>query len=122
MSAKKKAKSKAAAKRKPTNLREARKTKLAGDGGGPKGPTGRYWTQWIEPKGAALLSETLGPCYFVVKNHGPDGVMLMAQYGDVMDLPSGKVRATYGHGTIRVENRGEKWVLIEFDFLPIFKK
>ena len=68
MSAKKKAKSKAAAKRKPTNLREARKPKLAGHGGGPKG---RHWNatgrQWIEPKGAALLSETLGPCYFVVK-------------------------------------------------------
>ena len=48
--------------------------------------------------------------------------MLVAQHGDVMDLPPGKVRATYGHGTIRVENRGEKSALIEFDFLPIFKR
>ena len=119
MSAKKKAKSKAGAKRKPTNARETTpKPKLAGRGGGPKG----HWTQWIEPKGAALLSETLGPFYFVVKNHGSDNIMLVAQHGDLMDLPPGKVRATYAHGTVRVENRSEKWVLIEFDFLPIFKR
>jgi hypothetical protein len=119
----KKEKTKAAAKRRPTNLREARKIKpLAGHGGGPKGSPVTHWSQWIEPKGAALLSETLGPFYFVVKNHGPDGIMLVAQHGDLMDLPPGKARATYGHGTVRVENRGEKWVLIEFDFLPIFKR
>ena len=39
-----------------------------------------------------------------------------------MDLPAGKVRTTYAYGTIRVENRGEKSVLIEFDFLPILKR
>ena len=101
----KKEKTKAAAKRRPTNLREARKIKpLAGHGGGPKGSPVTHWSQWIEPKGAALLSETLGPFYFVVKNHGPDGIMLVAQHGDLMDLPPGKVRATYGHGTVRVEN------------------
>ena len=96
--------------------------KIAGHGGGPEGPTGRFWTQRIEPRRAALLSETLGPCYFVIKNHGPDGIMLVAGYGDLMDLPAGAVRATYADGTIRAENRGEKSVLIEFDFLPIFKK
>jgi hypothetical protein len=114
---------KAAAKRKPTNARTTKPTpKPAGHGRGPEGPTGRFWTQWIEPRGAALLSETLGPCYFIIKNHGPDGIMLVAQHGDLMDLPPGKVRATYAHGTIRAENRSEKWVLIEFDFLPIFKR
>jgi hypothetical protein len=48
--------------------------------------------------------------------------MLAAGHGDLMDLPAGAVRATYAHGIIRVENRGEKSVLIEFDFLPIFKR
>jgi hypothetical protein len=89
---------------------------------GPEGPTGRFWTQWIEPHGAALISELLGPIYFVIKNHGPDGVMLVAAHGDMMDLPPGKVRATYAHGTVRVENKGEKSALIEFEFLPISKK
>jgi hypothetical protein len=40
------------------------------NGGGPQGPGGKYWTQRIEPKGAALLSETLRPCHLVVKNMG----------------------------------------------------
>jgi hypothetical protein len=106
------------------NLREARKTKpkLATHSAALEGPAGRFWTQRIEPKGAALLSETLGPCYFVIKNHGPEGIRLVAGYGDLMDLPAGKVRATYAQGTIRAENLGEKSVLIEFDFLPIFKR
>ncbi len=109
---------KAAAKRKPTNARKPKpkpKPKLAGHGGGPKG----HWSQWIEPKGAALLAQTLMPCHFVVKNHGPESLRLVAQNGDLMDLPSGKVRATYAHRTVTVENRSEKWVLIEFDFVPI---
>jgi hypothetical protein len=96
--------------------------KFARHSGGPEGPSGRFWTQWIEPRGAALLSETLGPCYFVIKNHGPYGIMLVAGHGDLMDLPAGAVRASYAYGTIRAENRGEKSVLIEFDFLPVFKR
>jgi hypothetical protein len=48
--------------------------------------------------------------------------MLMAQHGDLMDLAPGAERATYAYGTINVENRGEKPVLIEFDFLPIHTK
>lgn len=94
---------------------------LAANGRDLDGPSG-HWTQRIKPRGAALLSETLGPCYFVIKNHGPDGVMLVAGHGDLMDLPAGAVRATYACGTIRAENRSTKSVLIEFDFLPIFKR
>jgi hypothetical protein len=86
-----------------------------------KGCTG-HWNQWIEPKRAALLSQTEGPIYFVVKNRGSNTVMLMEQHGDLMDLAPGAVRATYAYGTINVENRGEKPVLIEFDFLPIHTK
>jgi hypothetical protein len=58
----------------------------------------RYWTQWIKPRGAALLSETLGRCYFVIKNHGPASVKLVAAHGDLMDLPAGAVRATHASG------------------------
>jgi hypothetical protein len=113
----KKGKSTALATRKRTNLHEARKANL--DDATFEGPSGRFWTQWIKPKNAALLSQTLGRCYFVMKNHGPNNVMLMAHQGDLMDLPSGAVRATYAHGTITVENRGKNSVLIEFEFLPI---
>jgi hypothetical protein len=48
--------------------------------------------------------------------------MLVAQNGDLKDLPPGAVRATYALGTITVENRGENPALIEFEFLPIYLK
>ena len=81
-----------------------------------------HWNQWIAPKGAALLAEALGRVHFVIKNHGPNGVFLVAAHGDAMDLPSGAVRATYAHGTVRVENDSEDPVLVEFEFLPILLK
>jgi hypothetical protein len=84
--------------------------------------SGRFWTQWIAPKGAALLSERVGPVYFVVKNHGQTNVLLVAEYGERFDVSPGTVRATYGRGTIRVENPGDKPALIEFEFLPILIK
>ena len=59
-----------------------------------------HWIERIEPRGTALLSKTLGPIYFVIKNRSPNGVFLMAEYGDLMDLPPGKVRATYAAGTV----------------------
>jgi hypothetical protein len=58
-------------------------------------------------------------CYFVVKNHGPDDVLLVAEHGDYFDLRAGAVRATYAHGVIRVESKGEKSAFIEFEFLPL---
>ena len=103
------------------STKNAKKAKRVGPGGGPEDPSG-HWTQWIDPKGAALLSETLGRAHFVCKNHGPNGVTLVAAHGDLMDLPAGAVRATYAHGTVRVENESEESVLIEFDFLPLHFK
>ena len=81
---------------------KAKKTELARLGGGPEGPSGRFWTQWIEPWGVALLSQTLGPVYFVVKNRGPNDIWLAAQCSDLMDVRAGDVRATYAYGTITV--------------------
>jgi hypothetical protein len=102
-------------------MASSKKVKMAvgGNGGGPDRPSGRFWTQWIKPKGAALLSETLGRAYFVIKNHGPSAVLLVAENGDLMDLVAGAVRATYVHGELRVENPSKDPVLIEFDFLPL---
>jgi hypothetical protein len=100
------------------NSHKAKQAKSAGNGGGPNVPTGK-WSQLIKPKGAALLSQTLGPIHFVIKNCGSNNVMLMAQQGDQMDLSPGAVRATYARGTITIENWGEKPALIEFEFLPI---
>jgi hypothetical protein len=102
--------------------KKAKMAKLAGNGGGPDRPSGRFWTQWIEPKSAALLSETLGPVHFVVKNRASNNVLLVAENGDVFDVSPDTVRATYARGTIRVENPGEKPALIEFEFLPIYLK
>ncbi|HXW64793.1 MAG TPA: hypothetical protein VEK74_06905 [Burkholderiaceae bacterium] len=90
-------------------------------GGAPDGPIG-HWTQLIKPKGAALLAETLGRVHLIVKNHGPNGVFLVAAHGDAMDLPAGAVRATYAYGMVRVENESEDPVLIEFDIQPIHIK
>ena len=102
-----------------TQLTRAKKTKLTGHSGGAEGPSERFWTMRIKPKGAALLSQTLRPCHFVIKNHGSNNIKLVAQQGDLMDVPPGAVRATYAHGTVTVENSGEKSVLIEFEFLPV---
>src|SRR2546423_13654765 len=93
---------------------KAKKTQVACLGRAPEGHSGRFWTQWIEPKGAALISQTLRPCHFVIKNHGPNSIRLVTEYGDLMDLAPGAVRATYASGTLTVENGGEKSVLIEF--------
>jgi hypothetical protein len=82
-----------------------------------------HWTQWIEPKRVAFISENLMPVHFVIKNHGPGPVFLVAQQGKHMDLGPNVVHVTYAYGIIRVENRDEKLgALIEFDFLPIFRK
>jgi hypothetical protein len=99
----------------------AKKAKRTGNGRGPDCPIG-HWTQWIRPKSAALLAETLGRVHFVIKNHGPNGVTLVAAHGDLMDLPAGAVRATYAHRTVRVENKSEDSILVEFDFLPLHFK
>jgi hypothetical protein len=114
---KRKANSAAMAKRKPpVRKRESN------NGDKLSKPSGSFWTQIIAPKGAALLSERLGPVYFVVKNHAEDNVVLVAGQGDLMDLRPGAVRATYARGTIRVENKAKKPALIEFQFLPVCLK
>ena len=82
-----------------------------------------HWTQTIEPKRAAFISENLMPVHFVVKNHGPVSVFLVAEHGKQMDLGPDAVHATYASGKVWVENRDEKsGAMIEFDFLPIFRK
>jgi hypothetical protein len=99
----------------------AKKAKFTGNDGGPDGPIG-HWTQRITREKPALISEQGVRCYFIVKNHGPDSAYVVAQYGDHYDLPQDTVRVTYAHGTIRVENRGDKSALIEFDILPLNHK
>jgi len=107
---------------KKASSKKSKTAKLIGNGGGgPNGPSG-HWTQEITRGTAALLSERGVRCYFVLKNHGPDAVFLVAEYGEHFDLPAGAVRATYAHGIIRVENRGEKSAFLEFDFLPLQSK
>ena len=48
------------------------------------------------------------PVHFVIKNHGPGPVFLVAQGGKHMDLSPDAPHATYAHGIISVENRSEK--------------
>jgi hypothetical protein len=65
-------------------LTRVKKTKRAGHSGGAEGPSGRFWTMWIKPKGAALLSQTLKPCHFVIKNHGSNNIRLVAQLAPII--------------------------------------
>ena len=103
--------------------KKVKKAKLSGHSRGPKGPTGKFWTQWIEPKRTAFISENLMPVLFVIKNRGPAPVFLVAEHGKQMDVGPDAVHATYAWGKVWVENRDEKSAaLIEFDFLPIFRK
>jgi hypothetical protein len=81
---------------------------------------GGHWTMEIEPRGAALIAQTLRPCHLVIKNHGPGQLWLVANGGDLMDLPPGTLRATYVRGALTVEVRDEKPALMELDFLPVF--
>jgi hypothetical protein len=81
-----------------------------------------HWTQTIEPKRVAFISENLMPVHFVIKNHGPGPVFLVAEQGKHMDLGPDAVHATYAAGIVRVENRSEKSALIQFEFVPIYKK
>jgi len=85
------------------------------------GRSGR-WTMRIEPNEAAFIAQNLTPCHLVIQNHGPGLIKLVAQNGDLMDLSSGKLRATYVHGSLTVEVRGDKPALIELEFLPVFLK
>jgi len=96
----------------------AKKAKLTGHGGSPEGPVG-HWCQWVQRRKPALLSERLARCVFVLKNHGPDNVLLKAEHGEHFEVPLGAVRATYAQGIITVEAMGEESTLIEFDFRPL---
>jgi hypothetical protein len=58
-------------------MTNSKKKTAVGNGGGPKEPSG-HWTQWIPPKGAALLAQMMGRCRFIIKNHGPESVKLVA--------------------------------------------
>src|SRR5271170_7402517 len=88
--------------------KQTKTARLTGNGGGPDKSNGTHWMQRIPPKGAALLSQILGPIHFVVQNRSPNNVKLVAEHGDLMDLPPDAVRATYARGVIRVENPSDK--------------
>jgi hypothetical protein len=114
------AKSKAAPKRKGT-VPPKGKSAVPAHTAALESRTG-HWTQMIKPRGVAFIAQRLTPSHFYIKNHGPEMVRIFAEHGDHLDLFAGDVRATYASSTITVENGSEKWVLIEFDFLPIFRK
>jgi hypothetical protein len=120
MSTKKTTKSKAAPKRKGTVPAKG-KSAVPAHTAALESRTG-HWTQWIQPNGVAFLAQNLMPVHFVIKNAGTESVRLFAEQGVQMDLPAGTVHATYAAGHITVENRSDKWVLIQFEFLPIYKK
>ncbi len=69
-----------------------------------------------------MLAQNLIPAYLMFKNHGSNSLALTSGFGNLFDLPPGAARAVYVRGDVGVENRGEKSAVIEFDFLPIFRK
>jgi hypothetical protein len=82
-----------------------------------------HWTQRVEPNTAVLLAENLQHfSFFVLKNHGPNDVTVTAGYRQMIHLSAGAVRALEFYGDLGVENKGDKPVLIAFDFLAVSKK
>lgn len=81
-----------------------------------------HWTISIKPRKAALIAQMLRPCHLVIQNHGPGQIWLVAQDGDLMDLPSGNLRATYVRGALTIEVRDDKQAVVELEFLPVFLK
>jgi len=116
----KKAESTAAAKQKRT-VPAKRENAVADHDAASAGRSG-HWTVSINPRGAALIAQTLRPCHLVIQNHGPGQIWLVAGDGDLMDLPAGELRATYVRGVLTVEVRDDKPALIELEFFPVFFK
>jgi len=111
----------AAAKEKRT-VPAKRESAVADHDAASAGRRGGHWTVSINPRGAALIAQTLRPCHLVIQNHGPGQVWLVAGGGDLMDLTPGDLRATYVRGVLTVEVRDDKPALIELEFFPAFFK
>ena len=66
--------------------KKVKKAKLSGHSRGPRSDWKIFWTQRIEPKRTAFISENLMPVLFVIKNRGPAPVFLVAEHGKQMDV------------------------------------
>jgi hypothetical protein len=81
-----------------------------------------HWTVRVTRNQPALIAEMLRPCHLIIQNHGPATIKLVANDGDLMDLPPGALRATYASGLVRIEVCGTQSALIELEFQPVFVK
>ena len=99
----------------------ARKAVVQDTAGVPQSASGRFWTQWIEPRKVVLLALRVPRSILIIKNHGPESAQLLAENGDQAVIVPGAVRATYAYGAVTVENKSEKRIMIEFDFSPILR-
>jgi hypothetical protein len=99
-------------------LREARRAKPTGHHAGLDGPSGRFWTQWVEPGEIIHLADNINISQLVIKNNGPGIVAFYAGYGDQLDLLPGRVRVTTAYGRVTVEAKHDKPALVELEVMP----
>ncbi len=137
MSAKKKAKPKAAAKRKrrePAKRREsAKRTEPAmqyrnkateqqkhtvPDQEPALENPGRKWKLSVGPMETVSIAEDAPLCQMVVQNLGPAIVEVRSEDGDPVVLMQGKLTLMSAYGRITVESVEENWATVELDFLP----
>ena len=99
------------------NIRKEKKAKLAVHGGGPEGPSGKFWTLRVEPGEIISVADNIPICLVVIKNCGPGPVRFYAGYGDQQDLMPDKLRVTSAYAKITVVGK-EQAAFLEMQFMP----
>jgi hypothetical protein len=82
----------------------------------------RFWTVRIEPGTVTDLAKYITAGTMIMKNHGPDPVMVDTGYAaDDVRLRPGQVQIMATRNQIRVATTGALPALVEFEFIPGLK-
>jgi len=101
-----------AAKRKRTNLHEARKTKLAAQDAPLE--SGKFWTLPLWPR---EIISVVPKCVLVIRNHGPDLVRVYTGYGDHEDLMPDGILKILADKKFTIEDKGCESALVEMQVI-----
>jgi hypothetical protein len=126
MSAKKKAKSKTAAKTKPVPAREyrklppKRKSPIPAHDATADVPNGKAWTISVEAGETVYIADNVA-LYAVIQNRGP-GIIGVPMLNDALHkIVPGGLYAMPVVGALSVENVASASAVVQIDFLPKFK-
>ena len=50
------------------STKKSKTAKLTGNGGGPEGPSGKFWTLRLEPMEFYVVGDNVAMCQMVIKN------------------------------------------------------